>query len=367
MARTCSGCALLLIASLQLCTYTVQAHAATPVGFYSLSHLNGYAVDVSDNGVVASLGSGFTSFLWTVEDGQISPSIYGDVYAVSADGSTMVGRTSSAYTGFHWSDATGFTELPRIAGSAGIAKALAVSADGSIVVGYDDPSGAPQEGTYWTAESGTVSVGDLSVPSSLTTTSVITNDGSTMYGYSNSGDGYVSMFRYTVDGGIENMGYMAGMERTYPQAVSADGTTVVGTANLYGKRHAFRWTEDMGFDYLGDLGLSKSNLRGSLAYDVNHDGSIIVGSQAGVAATIWDETNGLRFLQDVLADEYGLDMTGWTLEYAYGISADGRYIVGSGIDESVNSRRGWVAVIPEPTIAALFTVFMAGLLRRPNT
>ena len=40
----------------------------------------------------------------------------------------------------------------------------------------------------------------------------------------------------------------------------------------------------------------------------------------------------MRDLKGVLADDYGLDLSDWTLSVAYGISDHGRTIVGNGIN-----------------------------------
>ncbi|MFQ5806090.1 MAG: hypothetical protein ACE5I3_06545 [Phycisphaerae bacterium] len=55
----------------------------------------------------------------------------------------------------------------------------------------------------------------------------------------------------------------------------------------------------------------------------------------------------MRNLQDVLTDEYGLDLTGWRLSVAYGISADGLTIVGDGQNPNGDTE-AWIAHIPEP-------------------
>ena len=55
----------------------------------------------------------------------------------------------------------------------------------------------------------------------------------------------------------------------------------------------------------------------------------------------------MRNLQDVLVDDCGLDLNGWTLRSATDISDDGHVIVGYGINPA-GDREAWVATIPEP-------------------
>ncbi len=57
--------------------------------------------------------------------------------------------------------------------------------------------------------------------------------------------------------------------------------------------------------------------------------------------------NDARILQAVLADDLGLDLAGWTLDVALGISADGLTIVGQGINPN-GDHEAWIAVIAEP-------------------
>ncbi len=51
----------------------------------------------------------------------------------------------------------------------------------------------------------------------------------------------------------------------------------------------------------------------------------------GTRAFIWDESHGMRDLKDVLTTEYNIDLAGWTLYSATGISYDGSIIVGNGL------------------------------------
>jgi hypothetical protein len=91
---------------------------------------------------------------------------------------------------------------------------------------------------------------------------------------------------------------------------------------------------------------------------VSADGSIVVGKGDGTESKpfIWDAINGMRSLSTVLTD-LGLDLTGWDLRTATGISADGSTIVGDGVNNGVD--QAWIAVIPEPGTGLLL---MSGLL-----
>ena len=67
---------------------------------------------------------------------------------------------------------------------------------------------------------------------------------------------------------------------------------------------------------------------------VSANGTIIVGAsyvdRTQATAFIWDAAHGMRSLESVLETEYGLDLAGWHLQNASGITPDGSAVVGWG-------------------------------------
>jgi hypothetical protein len=86
-----------------------------------------------------------------------------------------------------------------------------------------------------------------------------------------------------------------------------------------------------------------------------------------------DSTNGMRSLQDVLVNDFGLavSLSGWRLLLATDVSADGLTTVGVGINPSGDTE-AWVAdlhtaaSVPEPASLLLLGSGLAALaaLRR---
>jgi uncharacterized membrane protein len=104
----------------------------------------------------------------------------------------------------------------------------------------------------------------------------------------------------------------------------------------------------------------------SLAYSVSGDGKTVVGysrNDLERTAFMWDEDHGMRSVQSVLENEFGLDLTGWHLASALDVSQDGRTIVGWGYNPD-GYQEAWVAVIPEPGSFVLILLGVVGITQR---
>ena len=150
------------------------------------------------------------------------------------------------------------------------------------------------------------------------------------------------------------------------KCVSQDGNVIGGVSISANGWEAFRWTAGTGMVGLGDLP-GGSFL--SFAAAMTPDGSTLVGSGTtanGKEAFIWDATRGMRNIRDILVNDCGLDLTGWTLTHALGISADGLTICGQAYDPA-GYPEAWIATIPEPaSILILLGAVATTALRRPH-
>ena len=165
----------------------------------------------------------------------------------------------------------------------------------------------------------------------------VSGDGSMVVGTVETSLGWRA-FRWTASGGMVYLSDPAGFG-TDAVAVSDDTSTVVGHA--FGYSGAFRWTASTGVVRLGDFP-GAGDTFDSWPSAVSADGSLVVGEVATWlpdpgggqwwpgGAFPWDADHGMREMQHVLTDDYGLDLTGWRLLGATGISADGLTITGNG-------------------------------------
>jgi probable HAF family extracellular repeat protein len=227
-----------------------------------------------------------------------------------------------------------FMGLGDLPGGFVFSRAFGVSAQESVVVGMSH-SDSGVEAFRWTSAGGMVGLGVIPGGSFPSYGAGVSADGSVVVG-----DSGGEAFRWTADGGMVGLGVMPGGSSSRANGVSADGSVVVGDSG----GEAFRWTAAGGMVGLGVIpGGSSSRANG-----VSADGSVVVGRSSSkerfAVAFIWNSTSGIRALEQVLT-ELGIDLTGWTLTYATGVSVDGLTIVGSG------SQGAWIAVLPKPIIA----------------
>jgi probable HAF family extracellular repeat protein len=219
----------------------------------------------------------------------------------------------------------------------------ALSQNGGIAVGGHHTSGGGAPGFTWTATTGRDDFG-LSPGMPLQTAAMgVDSSGTTLVGFmGDHGANPFRAYRRVGNGPFENLGVLPGDSKSFANAVSGDGSVVVGRSERYGGNYgttlisqsAFRWTAAGGMQLL-DIGLLEATA-------VSRDGSTVTISRG----KIWREATGLQYLP-------ALPGTSPYEQSARGVNADGSIIVGRGANAAGQSRAiRWTPSGPEelPTL-----------------
>jgi probable HAF family extracellular repeat protein len=252
-------------------------------------------------------------------------------------------QSSNGIEAFRWTESEGIIPLGDLPGSNFFSIALGTSSNGSVVVGHSNSEGVfGEEGIeafYWTESDEMVGMGIRG------TASDISSDGSIVVGGYQSNNYGNEAFIWTESAGIVDLGVLQGGNHSFACCITEDGSVIAGSGsseNTVDHGEAFRWTETEGMVGLGDLPGGEHR---STALSVTADGSIVVGhatSGVGSEAFIWDRDNGMRSLNEVIVDDYGINLNGWFLIGDTKISSDGRIITGMGINPDGN-HEAWIA------------------------
>ena len=295
---------------------------------------------------------------------------------ISRDGTTAVGSILKfdgegmliSSEAFRWRAGTGVVGLGDADGGGVASAAFACTQDGHIAVGSVRDTAGDKAGRWDGSVLSLVGLGDLPGGDVDGAAYAISDDGNVIGGDANVSTGFAG-FRWTMATGMVQLADLPeGTNESFVDGVSPDGSVLVGWSGGASGIEATLWVglgEPQG---LGDLPGGPFE---SFAYAVSLGGKRVVGeSQITVddyRAFLWDQANGMRALGDVLSG-FGVDMTGWTLEVAYAISPNGRWVVGTGVTPQGN-REGFIADLPEPggagsALAALLALGGLAVRRR---
>lgn len=343
-----------------------QAPSFEVVGNFSPAGVSDDGNVVAGTWIEPGVGRGLVLARWTpaggVRTAGFAPnSEHTSAHAVSGDGSTILAVDYNGANMLTWSQAAGIQYPPGTGGNPG-----GISRDALVIVG-GHVGGAPFR---WTSAGGVV---DLPMPPGVQNAraDAVSADGSIVAGTAYASPGAVPLpFRWTAAGGTVPLdGFDGAAAQGHSVAISADGSTVGGWGWLNGDAQAWRWTTSGGLEWAGHVAGERPapwSLDTPAVYGLTGDGSVAVGRDtigpgaAKAVAFYWERGEALRPLKDVLQSDYGMDLAGWDLHSAAGISPDGRFIVGSGAHPQFGDV-AWRAVLPEPAGSALLTSVFAAL------
>ena len=162
---------------------------------------------------------------------------------ISADGTRIVGTTTLAagveYGACYWTEATGFVELNDLAGGPVRCEATAISQDGRVLVGYGTSD--KETSCSWNLAGEITAL--AGVPRGTGSALGASGDGTVIVGYADT-------FALGRDG-------LEAYRASYARGVSADGNVVVGMGMSTEGSRVFVWTQARGLEDLGDILRSK--------------------------------------------------------------------------------------------------------------
>ena len=326
----------------------LPVHAGPTPSFMGLDCQWGNVQAVSGDGQFIGGSCNGAATRWTV-GGQglavTNPSTTHVGRGISEDGSVVVGQRHSDDRPFRWTSTTGVSYLNNLPGFLAV-QTNRVSGDGTVVVGrgWSQSGTGPTRAWAWTTQGGMSLLGSLPGFAVGEHAFAASHNGGVITG--DCGEGRPCKWVAGQQDPIIIGDLPGGSDLGGAVAVTGNGQVIVGWVGSASGTEAFVWRQQSGMVGLGDLPGGSFE---SQAWDVSENGMVVVGaslSAGGPAAFIWTEPMGMRDLRLFLETEFALNLSGWELRGAVGISNDGTVIVGNGYH--YGAQKAWVAVIPEP-------------------
>jgi hypothetical protein len=320
----------------------------------------GGATDISADGsvVVGNTHGDYETFRWTIEDGMVplgmatvpvlgvgagTPDVSADGTRISA---TILGADSTYATQGLWTLGSGWQELiPPVLPDGGLmdqsyGSAWGLSDDGSTLTGLYWRPGATDgsaHATYWTEETGLVSLGSSNGASRGNDAS---NGGSVVVGWEENPDFGNWWPTVWVDGMKTTLSTADGFAEA--STVNPEGTLIAGHAYddvlFVASAAIWRWNGSVWEEeILGNLPPVTPYSSLATCNDMTPDGSVIVGynmpsSPGDATGFIWTEETGMIDVEDFLEDN-GINVPyTFNIQTLTGVSDDGMTMVGIGMD-----------------------------------
>ncbi len=229
-----------------------------------------------------------------------------------------------------------------------------ISEDGSTVVGsaYVEPTpghpGFAVHATAWTAADGLVDLGSLFTTTNRSTrANAVSADGNVIVGWQDfNGPWKSAVWRKDANGNWLPNEYLLVDPNGDPtdemnqlgecSAISGDGVWIGGRGDFANNDEPYIWSEASGYISLGTLAPgSRGNVTG-----INHDGSLVIGYFQGGPFDpnipfVWTPTAGMQEFNEFVTETLGYTMAASPVWVPNSISSNGKYITGWGYDPNI--------------------------------
>ena len=255
-------------------------------------------------------------------------------WSISGNGDAVAGSAyfdSGESRAVRWTRGRGLEDLGAFPGSLYGGFATGVSFTGDQITGVCTTSEGAYHAFRWTPRG----LRDLGVAPGGTYSYgyAISGDGEVVTGMgdSSSGDGAI---RWSAREGMRPLPTVAPGDWSIGYAINRDGSAIAGGSGS----NAVLWRDGA----VRDLGTLPGGTF-SFAYAISGDGRVVAGlcddASGAVVACLWTEQLGMVDLRAHLT-ALGVNLTGWTLDAAAALSADGSTVAGQGTHDG--QPRGWV-------------------------
>ncbi len=346
---------------------SLLASGAVAQSTFQILGTGGLGADMSaDGSVVAWVDRQNHPVRWTPSTGaQVLPSTVSDYrIRVSADGSTLAYATGSG--AYRWRSSSGAELLDARGVQIG-----GVSANGQVISLLVSPGVNTVAPVRW---SGGVSQPIPELALGTQSLSDISRDGSTVFGTTRTTNGGTPFFWTSSEGSLPLAG-VAG-EGTFDitgTAMNATGTRFagwgiqrVGTALVFGFAY---WSSPSSGRFIpAPIGFDAP-----IVNDMTADGRVIVGNGFPGAFVWWDGQEQPVKLQKLLTQQFGVNLTGYTLLSVESLSDDGTRLVGWAQDNITGQQLTYLVTLPTtlPAPGTAAVLMLAGLIaarrRRDST
>ena len=350
-----------LVVALPAVLLAVAGTAMAQGSFTRLSSPLTYVTGMSGDGsVVVGTRSDFGPiFRWTASGGAVNIGGTGSLAAISRDGKTIASTAADSHNynaAAIWQGGTNWQVLPPVPNShpsdTSISSAYGVSGDGSVVVGLAWVTAGDAHGFRWDAVNGSVDLGALNGQSSRA--NAVSADGNVIVGW----DEDPSLYNYPSWRGVlwwQGLGRLLHPFGWIGQAAGTNdvGSVIVGRGAPASYRHAYRYTAwdgqivDLGSIPRG-IGPIKDQEDTSYATATSDDGTVIVGNSGWMPpldAFIWTPSTNMMKAADFLKAKGVTVPDGWLLVTVIAVSPNGKIFAGTGVNPA-GIPEGWVASLP---------------------
>jgi uncharacterized membrane protein len=321
-----------------------------PAGVSSVMHAMTPDGSVAVGQVSTFNGGGFEACRWTPQGGfQLlgfvpARELESKALGISPEGQFVVGYSRATGEGvsprrraFIWKTETGMVGLPHLDDTFEDSAAHGVSALGGRVVGYSKDSTGRNKPVFWTREGLEWKITEMVDvdPKWISGEAwAVTPDGTRIAGFREfiefPANSYNRGFLWVEGGGTTVLEPVESHLHCWGYALSANGQWVVGQSH----GEPVRWSAAGTLFPLGPLSPFSSDRYTTFAITPN--GDVVAGAtqtlNADDVAFTWDQANGTRSVKSNLLTAGASAVADWRLLAVTAVSADGRILLGNGVN-----------------------------------